>query len=169
MSWRHRNLLTQLVRGGRSLQNFRFLSPGEDFNLNKNHHGSVVDFFVSPFVSAGIVLTRVGYYTIPSMEELGKMLNENGECIVENFTVGRKGTLRITGLKTFTCVVKLSNREPFPGYGSVFFPGEVNLTNLNLDEIVHLRRKEIIVYPDDKDKPSAGEGLNRLAAHLLYS
>ncbi|XP_060792390.1 nuclear pore complex protein Nup98-Nup96 isoform X4 [Neoarius graeffei] len=92
---------------------------------------------------AGIVLTRVGYYTIPSMEELGKMLNENGECIVENFTVGRKG------------------------YGSVFFPGEVNLTNLNLDEIVHLRRKEIIVYPDDKDKPSAGEGLNRRAEVTL--
>lgn len=48
-----------------------------------------------------------------------------------------------------------------PGYGSVFFPGEVNLTNLNLDEIVHFRRKEVIVYPDDKDKPSVGEGINR--------
>ncbi|XP_058271327.1 nuclear pore complex protein Nup98-Nup96 isoform X2 [Hemibagrus wyckioides] len=92
---------------------------------------------------AGIVLTRVGYYTIPSMEELGKMLNENGECIVENFTVGRKG------------------------YGSVFFPGEVHLTNLNLDEIVHFRRKEVIVYPDDKDKPNEGEGLNRRAEVTL--
>ncbi|TSL04412.1 Nuclear pore complex protein Nup98-Nup96 [Bagarius yarrelli] len=86
---------------------------------------------------AGIVLTRVGYYTIPSMEELGKMLNENGECIVENFTVGRRG------------------------YGSIFFRGEVNLTNLNLDEIVHFRRKEVIVYPDDENKPCIGEGLNR--------
>uniref|UniRef100_A0A672M5K4 Nuclear pore complex protein Nup98-Nup96 n=1 Tax=Sinocyclocheilus grahami TaxID=75366 RepID=A0A672M5K4_SINGR len=92
---------------------------------------------------AGIVLARVGYYTIPSMEELGRMLNENGECIVENFTVGRKG------------------------YGSVFFSGEVNLTNMNLDEIVHFRRKEIIVYPDDKDKPPAGEGLNRRAEVTL--
>lgn len=45
---------------------------------------------------SGIVLTRAGYYTIPSMEELGKMLNENGECIVENFTIGRKGMLQIT-------------------------------------------------------------------------
>lgn len=49
----------------------------------------------------------------------------------------------------------------FAGYGSVFFPGEVNLTNMNLDEIVYFRRKEIIVYPDDKDKPPVGEGLNR--------
>jgi len=49
----------------------------------------------------------------------------------------------------------------FTGYGSVFFPGEVNLTNMNLDEIVYFRRKEIIVYPDDKDKPPVGEGLNR--------
>ncbi|XP_051537723.1 nuclear pore complex protein Nup98-Nup96-like isoform X2 [Myxocyprinus asiaticus] len=92
---------------------------------------------------AGIVLGRVGYYTIPTMEELGKTLNENGECIVENFTVGRKG------------------------YGSVFFPGEVNLTNMNLDDIVYFRRKEIIVYPDDKDKPPVGEGLNRRAEVTL--
>lgn len=47
------------------------------------------------------------------------------------------------------------------GYGSIFFPGEVNVTGLNLDEIVHFRRKEVIVYPDEKNKPAEGEGLNR--------
>ncbi|XP_062384841.1 nuclear pore complex protein Nup98-Nup96 isoform X2 [Sardina pilchardus] len=92
---------------------------------------------------AGVVLHRVGYYTIPSLDELSRMLNENGECVVENFTIGRKG------------------------YGSVFFPGAVNLTNLNLDEIVHFRRKEIIIYPDDMTKPLEGEGLNRRAEVTL--
>ncbi|XP_026183764.1 nuclear pore complex protein Nup98-Nup96 isoform X2 [Mastacembelus armatus] len=92
---------------------------------------------------AGIVLNRVGYYTIPSMEELAEMVDENGECVVENFTIGRKG------------------------YGSIFFPGEVNVTGLNLDEIVHFRRKEVIVYPDDKNKPPEGEGLNRRAEVTL--
>ncbi|XP_056140469.1 nuclear pore complex protein Nup98-Nup96 [Lampris incognitus] len=92
---------------------------------------------------AGIVLRRSGYYTIPSMEELAEMVDENGVCVVENFTVGRKG------------------------YGSVFFPGEVNLTRLNLDEIVHFRRKEVIIYPDDKNKPTEGEGLNRRAEVTL--
>ncbi|KAJ8342308.1 hypothetical protein SKAU_G00322360 [Synaphobranchus kaupii] len=92
---------------------------------------------------AGIVLCRVGYYTIPPMDDLGRMLNENGDCLVENFTVGRKG------------------------YGSIFFPGEVNLTDLNLDEIVHFRRKEVIVYPDDKAKPPVGDGLNRRAEVTL--
>ncbi|KAM9348606.1 nuclear pore complex protein Nup98-Nup96 [Symphorus nematophorus] len=92
---------------------------------------------------AGIVLNRVGYYTIPSMEDLADMVDENGECVVENFSVGRKG------------------------YGSIFFPGEVTVTGLNLDEIVHFRRKEVIVYPDDKNKPPEGEGLNRRAEVTL--
>ncbi|XP_029957299.1 nuclear pore complex protein Nup98-Nup96 isoform X2 [Salarias fasciatus] len=92
---------------------------------------------------AGIVLSRVGYYTIPSMEDLAEMVDEQGECVVENFTVGRKG------------------------YGSVFFPGAVNVTGLNLDDIVHFRRKEVIVYPDDKNKPPEGEGLNRRAEVTL--
>ncbi|XP_068587741.1 nuclear pore complex protein Nup98-Nup96 [Cebidichthys violaceus] len=92
---------------------------------------------------AGIVLNRVGYYTIPSMDDLAEMVDENGDCVVDNFTVGRKG------------------------YGSIFFPGEVNVTALNLDEIVHFRRKEVIVYPDDKNKPLEGEGLNRRAEVTL--
>ncbi|XP_006032139.1 nuclear pore complex protein Nup98-Nup96 isoform X2 [Alligator sinensis] len=92
---------------------------------------------------AGIVLTKVGYYTIPSMEELAKLTNDRGECILTDFTIGRKG------------------------YGSIYFEGEVNLTNLNLDEIVHIRRKEVIVYPDDERKPPVGEGLNRRAEVTL--
>lgn len=105
------------------------------------------------------------------MEELGKMLNENGECIVENFTVGRKGKTEASPCKRTNDILSSPPVECnimwccffvfFAGYGSVFFSGEVNLTNMNLDEIVHFRRKEIIVYPDDKDKPPVGEGLNR--------
>ncbi|NWX20069.1 NUP98 protein, partial [Aegotheles bennettii] len=92
---------------------------------------------------AGIVLTRAGYYTIPSMEELVRFTNDRNECVVTDFTIGRKG------------------------YGSIYFEGEVNLTNLNLDEIVHIRRKEVIVYPDDERKPPVGEGLNRRAEVTL--
>uniref|UniRef100_A0A8C5M6P9 Nuclear pore complex protein Nup98-Nup96 n=1 Tax=Leptobrachium leishanense TaxID=445787 RepID=A0A8C5M6P9_9ANUR len=92
---------------------------------------------------AGIVLMRHDYYTIPSMEELAGLVDENGECIVEGFTIGRKG------------------------YGSIFFDGTVTLTNLNLDEIVHIRRKEVIVYTDDLNKPPVGDGLNRRAEVTL--
>ncbi|XP_077197228.1 nuclear pore complex protein Nup98-Nup96 isoform X2 [Paroedura picta] len=92
---------------------------------------------------AGIRLNRVGYYTIPSMEELARMTSDKGECVVMDFTIGRKG------------------------YGSIYFEGEVNLTNLDLDEIVHIRRKEVIVYPDDELKPPVGEGLNRRAEVTL--
>uniref|UniRef100_A0A8C9EQM7 Nuclear pore complex protein Nup98-Nup96 n=1 Tax=Pavo cristatus TaxID=9049 RepID=A0A8C9EQM7_PAVCR len=77
------------------------------------------------------------------MEELARFTNDRNECIVTDFTIGRKG------------------------YGSIFFEGEVNLTNLNLDDIVHIRRKEVIVYPDDERKPPIGEGLNRRAEVTL--
>ncbi|XP_062910842.1 nuclear pore complex protein Nup98-Nup96 isoform X1 [Mobula hypostoma] len=102
------------------------------------------DEILPPPHPAGIILTKVGYYTIPSMEELAQhMTNENGECFVENFTIGRKG------------------------YGSVYFPGMVNLTNMDLDETVHIRRKEVTVYLDDDKRPPIGEGLNRRAEVTL--
>ncbi|XP_078323949.1 nuclear pore complex protein Nup98-Nup96-like isoform X3 [Crassostrea virginica] len=92
---------------------------------------------------AGIILTRPGYYTIPPIEELCELVDENGDCFVEGFTVGREG------------------------YGNIFFPGQINVANLNLDEIVHIRRKEVIVYPDDDNKPPEGEELNRKAEITL--
>lgn len=48
-------------------------------------------FIFACLLLSGIVLNRVGYYTIPSMEDLAEMVDENGECVVENFSVGRKG------------------------------------------------------------------------------
>ncbi|XP_069615683.1 nuclear pore complex protein Nup98-Nup96 [Ranitomeya imitator] len=92
---------------------------------------------------AGIVLTREGYYTIPSMDALAKMVDEDGKCIVDGFTIGRRG------------------------YGSIYFEGRVDLLNINLDEIVHIRNKEVIVYTDDGNKPPVGEGLNRPAEVTL--
>ncbi|XP_066999571.1 nuclear pore complex protein Nup98-Nup96 [Anabrus simplex] len=91
----------------------------------------------------GIVLNRVGYYTIPSLDELTSLLTEDGKCIVDNFTVGREG------------------------YGNVYFPDSFDVSNLNLDEIVHFRHKEIVLYPDDTRKPPVGEGLNRKAQVTL--
>lgn len=54
-------------------------------NVSHNQYCILVSFVV------GIVLTKVGYYTIPSMDDLAKITNEKGECIVSDFTIGRKG------------------------------------------------------------------------------
>lgn len=54
------------------------------------------------FLFSGIVLNRVGYYTIPSMDELADMVDENGECIVENFTIGRRGTACTRVMSSFS-------------------------------------------------------------------
>lgn len=91
----------------------------------------------------GIVLTRSGYYTIPSLDEISTYLKDDGTCIVPNFAVGRKG------------------------YGNVYFNEPINVAGMNLDEIVFFRNKEVTIYPDDDTKPAQGEGLNRKAQITL--
>ncbi|KAK3588728.1 hypothetical protein CHS0354_019194 [Potamilus streckersoni] len=92
---------------------------------------------------AGVVLRRPGYFTVPNLEELAELVDENGDCFVEDFTIARDG------------------------YGSIYFPGVTNVANLNLDDIVFFRRKEVVVYPDDDNKPPVGEGLNKKAEITL--
>ncbi|XP_043261339.1 nuclear pore complex protein Nup98-Nup96 isoform X2 [Colletes gigas] len=92
--------------------------------------------------AAKVTLKRVGYYTIPALDKLEDYVC--GEtCVVPNFTVGREG------------------------YGNVYFPDSFDIYGLNLDEIVHFRHKEVIIYPDDEKKPPVGQGLNRKAQVTL--
>lgn len=88
---------------------------------------------------ASIVLNRPEYYAEPSLNAL-KESTTNGKCQINNgLTIGRLG------------------------YGSVFWPGSFELENLNFDEIVHFRHKEVVVYPDENNKPEVGNELNRTA------
>lgn len=91
----------------------------------------------------GVVQTRPEYYTIPPLEELEQYVDDEGVCLVEGFTVGRVG------------------------YGNVYFPDKFDVSDLNLDQIVHFRHKELTIYPDDSKKPPVGEGLNRRAQVTL--
>ena len=42
-----------------------------------------------------------------------------------------------------------------------------NIKNMNFDDIVFFRHKEVIVYPDDVNKPELGQGLNKKAQVTL--
>ena len=85
------------------------------------------------------MLTRADYYTIPPVSQL--TFDEEGQCLVSGFTVGRKG------------------------YGKIYFPGIVNVARMNIDDTVFFGYKEVTIYPDDQNKPPFGEGLNR-PAHI---
>ena len=53
-------------------------------------------------------------------------------------------------------------------YGCVTFPGVTNVRQLNLDETVHIRRKEVHIYPDESKKPPVGHALNKAAEVTLH-
>ncbi|XP_075738366.1 nuclear pore complex protein Nup98-96 isoform X2 [Rhipicephalus microplus] len=125
------------VRG----RKLRFMSSSE--SLDDSSQADPAPDPAKPPHPAGIVLTRPGYFTVPSMDDLASMVGPDGHCIVENFCVAREG------------------------YGNVYFSGRMDVARLNLDEIVHFRRMEITVYPDDDEKPPVGEGLNRKAQITL--
>lgn len=85
---------------------------------------------------ARIVLRRAGYYTIPSLDELARMVAPDGSCVVDNFAIGRLN------------------------YGNVYYPDSFDIAGLNLDEIGKLivpilksltaGLKSVRVYSSDK-------------------
>ncbi|XP_045489033.1 nuclear pore complex protein Nup98-Nup96 isoform X2 [Pieris rapae] len=110
------------------------------YNENVSTHDAPVE---APPHPAGVKLTRPGYYTIPSLEEMIKYIGPDGKCVVPHLTIGRKN------------------------YGNVYYDCEIDVTDMDLDAIVHFLNKEVIVYPEDSEKPPLGEGLNRRAIVTL--
>ncbi|XP_018644180.1 nucleoporin 145 (S59 family) [Schistosoma mansoni] len=93
---------------------------------------------------SGVILTKPGYYTLPTLDELAEMVTDE-KCLVEDFVIGRRL------------------------YGHILFPGITDVYGLNLDNIVHIRRREVVVYPDDEKKPPVGTSLNKRAEVCLES
>uniref|UniRef100_A0A8D8XNV0 Nuclear pore complex protein Nup98-Nup96 n=1 Tax=Cacopsylla melanoneura TaxID=428564 RepID=A0A8D8XNV0_9HEMI len=94
-----------------------------------------------------IKLTRKGYYLSPTLNELKQLKsNTNGPCIVEGFTIGHEE------------------------FGNVCYLQSIDISemnNLDFDSIVEFRFKEVILYPDDFNKPPVGTALNRPAKVTL--
>ncbi|XP_054162545.1 nuclear pore complex protein Nup98-Nup96-like [Oppia nitens] len=101
---------------------------------------------IAPIIpKCGVILTRTDYYTIPSIDELDAYYDPcTDTCVIPTFTVVRQD------------------------YGSIYWDGHIDVKGLNLDETVHIRRKEVIVYPDEEAAPKVGDGLNRAAQITLH-
>jgi len=83
---------------------------------------------------------RSEYYYKPTLEELRGKSVEGTVKLDAGLTIGRLG------------------------YGSVYWPGQFEIHDIDgLKEVVHLRAKEVVVYPDESKKPPVGAELNRPA------
>lgn len=90
-----------------------------------------------------VTSTRPGYYTVPALSELHNYMDQSGNCVVHDFIIGREN------------------------FGKLVFKGPLNITGLNLDEIVLIEHQKVVLYPNDS-KPAIGQGLNRGAEVTLY-
>lgn len=109
----------------------------------QSKEGEAVDSSSRKIDTCGIIFTRPDYYLIPPLSDLHTFVNSEGRCVVTGLVIGRIG------------------------YGNVFFSTPIDLTNMNLDELVHFRYRELTIYPDNNNKPPRGEGLNQPAQITL--
>jgi len=97
-----------------------------------------------PITTLAPKLTIEGYSTIPDIDDLLQYTEEE-LASVENFVIERDG------------------------YGSILFPGLTNLIGLDLNKIVEIRQREVILYPTEEERPPEGEGLNKEAIITLFN
>ncbi|XP_042004748.1 nuclear pore complex protein NUP98A-like isoform X3 [Salvia splendens] len=89
----------------------------------------------------------VEYYTEPSLRELAaKEMAEAGFCRhVKDFVVGRQG------------------------HGSITFLGETDVCHLDVESIVQLNNRKVIVYPNGRKKPRDVAQVNKTAEVTLLN
>ncbi|EPS70588.1 hypothetical protein M569_04169, partial [Genlisea aurea] len=87
------------------------------------------------------------YYTEPRIAELAaRERAEPGYCArVKDFVVGRQGC------------------------GSIRFFGETDVRGVEIESVVQLNDREVMVYMDESKKPPAGQGLNKAAEVTLLN
>lgn len=89
------------------------------------------------------ISTVLDSYTIPSLSDLRGMTDSQLSNIA-SFTYGLKGLGEVTWLEA------------------------VDVRGLNLDKIIKIVPREVCVYPDEKEVPPVGDGLNKPARIKLH-
>jgi len=115
-------------------------------NISDDHnfsHRPLLQLRENPELNHLPILTKPGYYTVPSVDRM-KVMTVEELSSVKSFTIG--------------CISK----------GSVEFLSPINVMNLNLDETVIVNSHSIELYPDESTKPPRGQGLNIPALLTIY-
>eukprot|EP00871_Galdieria_phlegrea_P000177 jgi/Galph1/115/GphlegSOOS_G4785.1 len=120
-------------------------APGQEFyEENLSPDSSAARETTSEFKNdAAPILTKESYYTVPSLDSLRKMSNEELSH-VSDFRVGRTGV------------------------GEIQWIGKTDVRYLNLDRIINIENRAVLVYPDEGEKPADGVELNKPARVYLH-
>jgi len=126
-----------------SATNVNSVSKSRDYN---SYTEAVIDNRTDAEIDKSVPVpkcTRNGVHTVPSMDIFLKMTKDE-LMNVRDFTVFKEDV------------------------GKVTFLGTTDVRGLDIDRIVAFKDREIVVYPNESDKPIVGEGLNKPAEITLF-
>lgn len=114
------------------------------------------------------------------VEEQVPVLKEKGETEKKQFAdieqIAKLESKKFTTFPEFVVLCRMTEEElknvkDFSvenEHGKIVFDGYTDVRKLDIDSIITIKAKEVVLYPDESTKPEVGMGLNKPATVALY-
>ena len=147
----------------------RVLNVSEDTQIHLTYKGVILqenlniqEIGVAESEEIYVVKDLITKDTLASFEELPKLHRSGYKMKPSIIELARKTKSELQKVPNFT----VENEN-----GKIVFEGETDVTGLDIDKILEIGNRVVVVYPDDSElnKPQQGKGLNKPAIIHLYN
>ena len=147
----------------------RVLNLSEDTQIHLTYKGVILqenlniqEIGVTESEEIYVVKDLITKDTLASFEELPKLHRPGYKMKPSIIELARKTKSELQKVPNFT----VENEN-----GKIVFEGETDVTGLDIDKILEIGNRVVVVYPDDSElnKPQQGKGLNKPAIIHLYN